>query len=67
MLKEYIQKNLDEIVSSRPNALIIITGDFNPKSTGLKVKYITQGNQLTKPVKFRTRDSGILDRLVFNK
>jgi hypothetical protein len=67
MLKEYIQKNLDEIMSSQPNALIIITGDFNPKSTGLKVKDITQGNQLTQLVKFNTRDSGILDWFLTNR
>ena len=67
MLKEHFLKNLDEIRSNQPNALIIITGDFNPKSTGLKAKDITQGNQLTQLVKFKTRDSGILDWFLTNR
>ena len=67
MLKEHFPKNLDEIRSNQPNALIIITGDFNPKSTGLKAKDITQGNQLTQLVKFKTRDSGILDWFLTNR
>jgi hypothetical protein len=67
MLKEHFQKNMDEIRFIQPLALIIITGDFNPKSTGLKAKDITQGNQLTQLVKFKTRDSGILDWFLTNR
>ena len=41
--------------------MVIITGDFNPSSTGLKLKDLTQTNHLKQLVTFRTRDSGILD------
>ena len=40
---------------------MIITGDFNPTTTGLKYKDIAQVNHLSQLVKFKTRDSGILD------
>ena len=35
-LKDHIQRNLFSILKKYPNALILITGDFNPNSTGLK-------------------------------
>ena len=59
-LKDHIQKNLDLILSRQPNALVIITGDFNPTTTGLKCKNIAQVNHLSQLVKLKTRDSGIL-------
>jgi endonuclease/exonuclease/phosphatase family metal-dependent hydrolase len=58
---------LDAILSEQPNALIIITGDFNPNSTGLQSKEIAQPNHLKQLVKFKTRDSGILDWMFVNK
>ena len=35
-LKDHIQRNLDNLLRKYPNALIVITGDFNPNSTELK-------------------------------
>jgi hypothetical protein len=35
------KKNLDAALLKQPNALIILTGDFNPTSTGFNQKYIT--------------------------
>ena len=67
ILKHHVQKNLDAIFSDQPNALIIITGDFNPNSTGLQPKEIAQPNHLKQLVKFKTRDSGILDWIFVNK
>ena len=61
ILQQHIQRNLDNILANQPNALVIITGDFNPSSTGLKLKDLTQTNHLKQLVTFRTRDSGILD------
>ncbi len=58
---------MDAIFSDQPNALIIITGDFNPNSTGLQSKEIAQPNQLKQLVKFKTRDSGILVWMFVNK
>ena len=34
--RQHIQRNLDMLLSDQPNALVIITGDFNHHSTGLK-------------------------------
>ena len=58
---------MDAIFSDQPNALIIITGDLNPNSTGLQSKEIAQPNHFVKLVKFKTRDSGILDWMFVNK
>ena len=58
ILKHHVQKNLDAILSEQPNALIIITGDFNPNSTGLQSKEIALQSHLKQLVKFKTRDSG---------
>ena len=34
ILRDHVQKNLDAALLKQPNALIILTGDFNPTSTG---------------------------------
>jgi hypothetical protein len=62
-----VQKNLDAILCEQPNALIVITSDFNPNSTGLPSKEIAQPNHLKQLVKFKTRDFGILDWMFVNK
>ena len=67
ILQEHIQRNLDLVLSSQPNALVIITGDFNPTTTGLKAKDITPRSHLKQLVTFKTRDSGTLDRLVYDQ
>ena len=67
VLKDHIQKNLDLILSKQPNALVIITGDINPTTTGLKCKDIAQVYHLSQLVKFKTRDSGILDWIFTNR
>ena len=48
----------------QPNALVVIAGDFNPTSTGLKLKDLTQFKQI---VKFNTRDTGTLDWFLTNR
>ena len=67
ILRDHVQKNLDAALLKQPNALIILTGDFNPTSTGFNQKYITQVNSLKQLVTFKTRDSGILDWLFTNR
>ena len=67
ILQEHIQKNLDALLSKQPNALVPITGDFNPSSTGFQDKHIVQVNHLKQLVTFRTRDSGILDWFFTNR
>ena len=46
ILQQHIQRNLDMLLSDLPNALVIITGDFNHHTTGLKSKDISQANHL---------------------
>ena len=54
-------------MAKQPNALALITGDFNPTSTGLKSKDLTKANHLKQLVIFKTRDSGILDWFLTNR
>ena len=52
------------------NALVVITGDFNPNATGLCQKDITHSNNLTDLVSLNTRDANdtaILDWFLTNK
>ena len=66
-LKDHIQRNLDNLLRKYPNALIVITGDFNPNSTGLKHTYLTSPNNLKQLVTFNTRESNILDWFLTNR
>ena len=51
----------------QPNALVVIAGDLNPASTGLKPKDLTQSNKVKQIVKFKTRDTGTLDWFLTNR
>ena len=66
-LKDHIQRNLDNLMRKYLNALIVITGDFNPNSTGLKQTYLTSPNHLKQLVSFNTRESNILDWFLTNR
>ena len=66
-LRQHIQRNLDMLLSDQPNALVIITGDFNHHTTGLKSKDVSQANHLKQLVTFKTRDSGTLDWFFTNR
>ena len=65
-LRDHVQTNLDPLLVKHPNALAIITGDFNPTSTGFNVKDLTHANNIKQMVKFKTRDSGTLDWFLTN-
>ncbi len=67
ILRQHIRRNLDNLLANQPNALVILTGDFNPTSTGLKSKDLTQTNHLKQLLTFKTRDSGILDWFLTNR
>ena len=41
-----IRKNLDMLLRKQPNALAVLTGDFNPTSTGFRAQYIDGMNQV---------------------
>ena len=51
----------------QPNALVVIAGDFNPLSTGLKPKDLTQSNNLKQIVKLRSEIQGTLDWFLTNR
>ena len=38
----HIQNNVDSFVNAHPDALVVITGDFNPNSTNLNEKLVKQ-------------------------
>ena len=42
VLSNHIRSNLDVLLMKQPNALVLIAGDFNPTSTSLKLKNLTQ-------------------------
>ena len=65
-LRDHVQTNLDTLLVKHPNALAIITGDFDPTSTGFNVKELTHANNIKQMVKFKTRDSGTLDWFLTN-
>ena len=55
------------LLSDQSNALVIITGDFNHHTRGLKSKDVSQANHLKQLVTFKTRDSGTLDWFFTNR
>ena len=61
ILRDHIQSNIDNFLTKHPNAMVIVTRDFNPTSTGLDPKSLCIPNHLTQLVKFYTRDTDILD------
>ena len=67
VLSNHIRLNLDGLLIKQPNALVVIAGDFNPTSTSLKLKDLTQSNNLKQIVKFNTRDTGTLDWFLTNR
>ncbi len=63
ILREHVQKNLDAALLKQSNALINLTGDFNPISTGFKQKYITQVNNLKQLVTFKVARYSFLKKM----
>lgn len=51
----------------QPNSLVIVVGDFNSISTGLRLNDLTRTNNLKQLVNFKTRDSATLDWFLTNK
>ena len=64
---EHLQSSTDSFLANHPDALVIITGDFNPNSTNLKASVISRRLGLSQLVKCNTRDTGILDLYFVNK
>ena len=53
ILRDHIQKNLDALLLKQPNAFVVLTGDFNPTSTGFQAQYIAGVNPLKQLVSFK--------------
>ena len=66
-LISHLQKNVDTFLLKHPNALVMIYGDFNPVSTGLKASLVRQRTSLTQIVNVKTCDTGILDWTLTNR
>ena len=63
----HIRSNLDSLLMKQPNVLVVIAGDFNRTSTGLKLGDLTQSNNVKQIAKSNTRDPGILDWFLTNR
>jgi hypothetical protein len=60
-LYSHIQTNVDSFLYSHPEALVLITGDFNFRSTGLDANHLKIIAGLTQIVKVATRADVTLD------
>lgn len=67
ILTEHLQRNIDSFLTSHPDGLVIVTGDFNPVSTGLDVRFVKRLTGLSQIVNVLTRDTGILDWVLTNR
>ena len=62
MLIAHLQKNIENYLASYPEGMVIITGDFNPTSTRIKLSdVIYYGNGIAADVTVPTGNNSILD------
>lgn len=66
-LLDHLLSNTDLFLTKHPDALVIITGDFNPSSTNLKGCTISRLLGMSQLIKGKTRDTGIFDLCFANK
>ena len=66
-LLDHLQSSTDLFLTKHPDALVIITGDFNPNSTNLKACTISRLLGMSQLIKVKTRDTGVLDLCFVNK
>ena len=67
LLLQHLQSNIDSFLCQHPEGLVVITGDFNPSSTGLSVTDTKRLTGLSQIIRVLTRDSGTLDWCLTNK
>ena len=67
MLIAHLQKNVENYLTSYPEGMVIITGDFNPASIGIKSSDVTMATGLRQIVTVPTRNNSILDWCFTNK
>ena len=56
-LYQHIQQNVDSFLCNHPDALVMITGDFDPVSTGFNVNRVRQMTGLTQIINVTTREN----------
>lgn len=66
VLYNHIQRNVDSFLHNHPNGLVLVTGDFNPPSTGFDKKAIKRITGLTQIINVKTRGNAILDWCLTN-
>ena len=54
LLIEHVNSNVDSLLNKYPDALIVLTGDFNPNSTNISLSTLARGCGLTQLVKVTT-------------
>ena len=65
-LYNHIQSNVDAFLRNHPDALVLVTGDFNPTSTGFDVNRVKRLTGLSQIIRVTTRDNSILDWCLTN-
>jgi hypothetical protein len=58
-LYNHIQSNVDAFFYRHPDAVVIVTGDFNPTSTGFNNKHLKRISGLTQIINVPTRQDSI--------
>ena len=66
VLFSHVQETVDWFLHLYPEALVCVTGDFNPASTNISSAVFKRMSGLTQIVKVLTRDSGTLDWCLTN-
>lgn len=67
VFSDYIRMNLDQPLFHQPNSLVIVAGDFNSTSTGLRLNNFTRPNNVKQLMNLKTRDSATLDWFLTSK
>ena len=65
-LYTHIQSNVDSFLHLHPNPLVLVTGDFNFRSTGFDANYVKRLVGLSQIIKVATRGDVILDWCLTN-
>ena len=60
-LYSHIQCNVDSFLQLHPNALVLVTGDFNPRRTGFDASHVERLVGLSQIIKVAARGYVILD------
>ena len=66
-LLRHIQENVDQFLRDHPEGLVLVSGDFNPTSTGITELTTKRVTGLTQIIKVLTKDTGTLDWCLTNR